>query len=193
MTPHSHQYIKISDVVLLDIMLPENRIKEGLSKSYLRAVANVAGYKVQFLEDDFGIDAIMSSVEERPTGRISSGVNLEIQLKSTTLASVQETESHYAYELKNKNYNDLVQPGLLTPRILVLLILPNEKEDWLTHSVEMLILRNCAYWTYLAGKPGKPIEDSTTTIHINRTRTFCPNSLKEIMETIKTNGDLNGL
>jgi hypothetical protein len=194
MTEANQKYISIRDLTLLDVMLPENNIKEGLSCSYLRAVANVAGYPIQFKETDFGIDATITELLERDSGRtFDSGKNLQIQLKSTTLGKIRETDTEIIYDLSNKTYNDLAYKGVLSPRILVLLVMPEERENWLTHNIEMLILKKCAYWTYLYGLPERQNEASTTAVHINKSRTFCPDSLKAIMDKVSKHGDLNEL
>ena len=196
MTETIQKYISIRNFTLLDIMLPENNIKAGLSCSYLKAVANIAGYPINFKESDtdFGTDATVAELLVRPSGRtFESGKNLLIQLKATTLNHIRETESEIVYDLKNKNYNDLTYADILTPKILVLFIMPNEKEDWLIHHIEMLVLKKCAYWAYLAKKPQTHNETGTTAIHIDKTKIFSPESLKQIMGKVSINGDLYDL
>lgn len=196
MSRFSQNYINIQDLTLFGLMLPENNIKAGLSSSYIRAVANVAGYSISFIdpEADFGIDATVAELGVRNNGRnFDTGRNLQIQLKSTTLGRIRETDTEIIYDLSNKTYNDLVYSGVLTPRILVILVLPDEKEEWLTHSIEMLILKRCAFWTYLCGLPEKENESSTTAVHINKARVFCPETLKRIMEKVSSRGDINDL
>ena len=196
MTETSQKYISIRNFTLLDIMLPENNIKAGLSYSYLKAVANIAGFPINFKEPDtdFGIDATVAELLVRPSGRtFESGKNLLIQLKATTLNHIRETESEIVYDLKNKNYNDLTYADILTPKILVLFVMPNEKEDWLIHHIEMLVLKKCAYWAYLASKPQAHNETGTTAIHIDKTKIFSPESLKQIMGKVSTNGNLYDL
>lgn len=196
MTQTSQNYINIRDLSLSDMMLPENDIKEGLSKAYVKAVANSSGYPINFAEQgaDFGIDATITEVVERIGGRnYDNGLNLQIQIKSTTERNVRTTDNEIIYDLSNKNYNDLVQKEVYSPRILILLVLPDEKEEWLTHSIERLILKKCAYWTYLRGLPEKPNENSTSAVSISKSRTFCPDSLKAIMDKLSSRGDLNEL
>lgn len=188
------EYINLKNLILTDMMLPENNIKEGLSCSYLKAVANIAGYPVEFKSADFGIDAIITELIARDTGRtFESGNNLWIQIKSTVLRNIRETDTEIVYNLANKNYNDLTYSTIYTPRILVLFVMPNDKEEWLTHSMESLMLKKCAYWTYLSNKPVAGREDSTTAVTINKTNTFSPDTLKAIMEKINLRGDLYDL
>jgi len=189
-------YINLRNLTLVDMMLPENSIKAGLSCSYLKAVANIAGFPINFKEPDtdFGIDATIAELLVRPSGRtFESGKNLLIQLKATTLSHIRETDDEIVYDLKNKNYNDLTYADVLTPKILVLFVMPNEKESWLTHHIEMLVLKKCAYWTYLAGKPQAQNETGTTAIHIDKDKIFSPESLKQIMGKVSTNGNLYDL
>jgi hypothetical protein len=189
-------YINLKNLTLVDIMLPENNIKAGLSCSYLKAVANIAGYPVRFTEPDadFGIDATIAELLVRKSGRtFESGKNLLIQLKSTTISHIRENDTEIIYDLRNKNYNDLTYADALTPKILVLFVMPNEKDTWLTHHIEMLVLKKCAYWTYLASKPQAQNEESTTAIHIDKNKIFSPDSLKQIMGKVSTNGNLYDL
>lgn len=55
--------------------------------------------------------------------------------------------------LKRKNYNDLILTDVFAPRILVLVILPVNIEEWVTLSPEQFVLRRCGYWLSLAGQP----------------------------------------
>jgi Domain of unknown function (DUF4365) len=65
-------------------------------------------------------------------------------------------------------------------RILVVLYLPSEPSDWLTHSEEALIARRCAYWASLRGAPPSA-NDVTQTVYIPRKQVLSADALMEIM------------
>lgn len=193
--------LKISQItykfnkIVLDciIMLPDSKRKSGLSKAYIHAICYHAGYKVDYTgEDDFGVDLTIKEVKSRPSGKFSeSGVILNVQLKAT--ANYTETDKEITYELKNKNYNDLADKDVETPIILVILLLSKDESDWLDQNTEQLILKRCAYWCSLKGESQKNNEDSKTTIHIDKSRIFSVENLKNLFEVINSGRDLNEL
>ena len=75
-----------------------------------------------------------------------------------------ETEESIKYALKVKNYNDLIEQNG-DYLVLALLILPQDKEQWVTLTPENLILRRCVYWVNLQGKErSSNLEKVTVTI-----------------------------
>ena len=192
----STNYIYLTSLNPLDklgfFMLPDSNIQEGLSCSYVKAVANMSGYSIEFIKADFGIDALVGEIRVRQDGRTyNNGTFLSIQIKSTY--RFRENQTHIMYDLKNKNYNDLIDTSGITPKILVVLCMPEEKEEWLKHNIEALILKKCAYWTYLGSLPPVADNDSTTVVHIRKDRCFSPENLKVIMNKVQRKEDLNGI
>jgi hypothetical protein len=90
----------------------------------------------------------------------------------------------YAFPLSIKNYNDL-RANTLTPRLLVILNLPGARHGWLSHTVNDLIIRNCAFWLNLKGAPD--VGNTTNiTVHLPAINVFSPDSLKNLMVSVKT-------
>jgi len=80
-------------------------------------------------------------------------------------------------------YDDLRAETTDIPRILVVLFLPQQTSDWLTHSADQLILKRCAFWASLRGAP------STTntfgvTVHLPKEQVFSPDGLKDLFGRI---------
>ena len=125
-------------------MMPENFIKQELSKAYLKAVTSRSGYDLTFTDPDYrGIDGTI----ENPTLR---GVNrVDFQLKSTTVYSCTRTDIEY--DLRVEDHNRLTSEVEI-PRVLVLFIMPDTDQDWLIQSTDELCLRKCAYWVSLMGR-----------------------------------------
>ena len=173
-------------------MLTENDIKEALSRAYVQAICCMGGYNSTDAKD-YGFDFTIKGILQRSSGKCcSSGLNLDIQLKATTNYEINDT--HLKYSLKNKNYNDLAQNmdgG--TKRILVVLLLPNDRQEWLNQDVDSLIIKRCAYWTSLEGLPTKTNEDRPTVIHIPKQKIFSVENLNKIMSQIQLRGYFNDI
>jgi hypothetical protein len=104
-----------------------------------------------------------------------------LQLKSTS-RDIQDDNS-IRYPLKLKNYDDLRMDDFAIPRILVVVLIPETPEDWLTQSETELCIRNCGYWISLRGKP-KTQNTNAVTVAIPRTNQFTVAALQSIMEGI---------
>ena len=150
-----------------------NRESE-LSYAYLHAVAAHAGVNCKIAnrhDDNAGFDAELNIWGTIPGGGQLTEVDIKVQLKAT-IATPTETDEHISYFLKGINqYNDLRCETLATPRILAVLFLPREENQWLQHSNERLVLQKCAYWVSLRGAP-ESTNTSGETIYIPKNQTF---------------------
>lgn len=148
-----------------------NNKKERFSLAYIAAVAASAGFDlVESRVDVDSIDGILISHEGRRP-------RIEFQAKATARDVIgAETVT---FPLPTKNYDEL-RADVIIPRLLILVVLPEREEDWLTHSEDSLILRHCGYWLSLAGQPER--ENATTvTIKIPRDQRFDPMALEALM------------
>jgi hypothetical protein len=132
--------------------LPENALKELLSRGFLRLVASHAGFIVGTDELDFGTDLSLSHVHAYDEGNeriryARSGFTLEVQLKATCERQVERTTDALKYDLRATNYNDIVrrQSGNI-PLVLVLFVLPDDRDTWLALADSELTLRRCGYF-----------------------------------------------
>jgi hypothetical protein len=108
-----------------------------------------------------------------------------VQMKCTSRDILRE--AHLGFPLEIKNYNDLRHPDPLTPCILVVVVVPNDINEWLTHSESDLTLRRCGYWISLRGEPD--ISNSVSvTVNIPRTQVLTPDSLRAMMVRINDGG-----
>ncbi len=152
--------------------------QEGFGDAYLLAVAGVTGCATSLRRpDDDSIDWTLSC-------RLPLRPKLDIQMKTTTIDYDGDT---IPYPLKVKNYNDLIITDILVPRILVLVLLPPQVEEWLTLSQTELILRRCCYWTSLRGQP-RSDNQYTVTVPIPRSNMFTVEALCRMMVQINEGG-----
>ncbi|EGV30946.1 hypothetical protein ThidrDRAFT_2310 [Thiorhodococcus drewsii AZ1] len=157
-----------------------NDRKARFSLAYINAVAAYAGFDV--VEPKVDIDSVdgmlLAHQGRRP--------RLEFQAKATARDLVGDEV--VTFPLPMKNYNDL-RMDVIIPRLLILVVLPECEEDWLSHSEDALIIRHCGYWLSLAGAPER--ENSTSvTVRIPRAQRFTPEMLRTMMSWIEAKGCL---
>jgi hypothetical protein len=156
--------------------------QEALSRAYIQAVASKCGMNCSFREFDYGIDVTLHEITRRGNRYVESGFKLDIQAKSSI--NVIFGETIIKYDTEKKNYNDLRDPNVGTPRILVLLALPELENDWAFFSEDNLVLKKCAYWATLKGLVASP-NQSTVRVSIPRSNCFHAVALLGIMERIR--------
>ena len=155
--------------------------KEGLSVAYVKALASRAGFSTAVPEPDRdSVDVrIMAGGPRRPA--------LDLQLKATTdLAEAQD--GFRRFRLRIKNYNDL-RIETQTPRLLVVLDLPQDEVQWMTITMEELVLRRRAYWVSLQQGYEEVVRQETVTVRIPEGNVFDVATLQTLMERSR-NGDI---
>lgn len=128
------------------------KIKEDLSICYLKTIAAVKGIAVERIEhDEDSVDVIIKKVLNTDKNMQFNSL-MSVQLKSTSSKSQYSiSEKEISYKLKVKNYNDLCMPASM-PSILAVLILPEEKEEWIKWTPDELILKGKMFWLSLQDK-----------------------------------------
>ncbi|MDF5727244.1 MAG: DUF4365 domain-containing protein [Rhizonema sp. PD38] len=158
-----------------------NTQKEDFSYAYVHAVTATAGYSLQTATrrlDDSGIDATITVPGKLNSKRLP---RFDIQIKSTS----QDINKYSSikYRLSIKNYDELREDDPFVPQLLILVLILDDVNDWLSQSEESLCLKQCGYWLSLRGQP--PVDNlSTITVDIKRQNIFSPNALRMIMERI---------
>jgi len=166
-------------------MLPRNHRQEALSRAYVRAVAGHAGLLCNDFDEDFGIDMCLREVDELGRRYFDSGDQLDLQVRSTTRAA--ETAAGIAYDIDVRTYDLLRRERPQCPRILVLLVLPVDEAEWLSHSVESLVLRRCAYWHSLRGAEATTAH-TTIRITLPVANVFSVEAVQNLMRLIRQGG-----
>ncbi len=166
------QNLGVRTLTSQDGLLAENDIKAELSHAYLYALSVGAGYTYQrgAQPDRNSVDAIVESGEEYKP-------KLEFQLKSTSSPNV--SEDGLRFRLGAKNYDDLREFPRICPIILVVLELPQNRDEWLDCDGEGLTMRRRAWWLSLADEP--PIDTQTKTVTLPQSQLLTPDSIKDLM------------
>ena len=150
-------------------------MKERFSFAYIRAIAALAGFYV----DEPQVDR--SSIDGVLRADFGRGPRIEFQAKATSQDILRE--NHLAFPLPIGNYKDLSQDAMI-PRILIVVLMPQEWAQWLYQTSSKLCLRHCAYWLSLKGQP--PVPNTTSvTVHIPVNNIFGSEQLAALMEKVE--------
>jgi hypothetical protein len=169
----------------LDFEMTTEQQKELFSKVYVRALSAAAGYKVSEDDpDDDSVDIRVSSSGARGTTRRPV---FEAQLKANSRNLMGVGGMHYPLNIKN--YDDLRLSDVVTPRILIVVQVPENVAEWLTQGAEQMLLNHHAYWISLRGMPAISASTRTTVILPEENR-LTLESLEEIMRKINANETL---
>ncbi len=160
---------------------------EQFSRAFVSAIAAQAGCNHSTpAVDDHSVDLTLS---KQIDGALWSDPKIGIQLKST-YEKVSFAASTLKYELHSlKNYNDLRKTKLQTPRILVVVYMPEHPEDWIKYQEDGMHLYRNAFWVSLRGKP-EIQNKSSVTIEIPTSQRFSVDALNEMMEKIAKGEEL---
>lgn len=158
-----------------------NDQKEHFSYAYARAISATAAVGVTKPElDDDSIDLVLL---QKATGSVFRSPQLDLQVKCSEVSALSVSKTHIHYPLKLKNYEELRAADVLVPRILLVVLVPDDLTDWLYWTGEELALRRAGYWLSLRGMP--PTNNSTNvTVRIPLANEFSVNQLTEIMQRI---------
>ena len=80
-------------------------------------------------------------------------------------------------------YNDLRDPELAVPRLLVVVVVPTAIDDWIAVSETELVLRHCGYWRSLSGEAATT-NTGTITVEIDRANVFDVEGLTNLMSAV---------
>ncbi len=166
-------------------------IESELSYAYLHAVASAAGVNCVGANrhtDNRGIDATLTCYKQFPDSW-KEEIDLKVQLKAT-IKNIPETDTHFSYFFTGvKQYDFLREETKSQHRLLIVLFLPANHDEWLNVSAEKLVLRNCAYWVSLRNAD---VSGNTTgtTVYIPKEQVLTPDNLLEIFEKLSKNEPL---
>lgn len=164
-------------------MLSQNDKKEEFSLVYVSAVSAMEGFAFEVIRRDRdSVDAVIRSNKKLRNESVINFVNIEVQLKATSVPVISEGILKFVLPLKN--YNDL-RARSTSQRFLIVFVLPPNEADWLSLTTDQLILKKCSYWFSLKGM-GETTNEDSVTINIPEANIFDNNKLKQILTSIST-------
>lgn len=158
-------------------MITKSHRQEGLARAYVQAVAAKAGFGCNPRTVDYGMDLALNQITMVAGSLSESGMALDIQARSSTTAKL--TDEFIIYDIDVRTYDVLRIPHPDVPRLLVLLVLHGNEENWLRLTEEELLLRGAAYWYSVKGEPQSTNRRSIR-LSIPRLQLFTPDALHEM-------------
>ena len=165
-------------------------IKEELSARCIEALANRLGFSTESMKKDYGIDLRIIEIVKRnePNGKTSyfpSNREIKAQLKATTEKQIRVSKGVISYDLRVKNYNDIVYSvNNYRPTYLFLIVMPDDDSKWLEYTPDELILRSRCYWyIHPKGTPESPNID-TQVVQIPENQMIEMTTFYKILEDI---------
>lgn len=151
--------------------------QEHFSGAYIRALCAVTGCGIESTTlDNDKIDYIISS---RVRGKVRTKPKIDIQAKCKMGSPASTDPIPYAVDLAT--YDNLRDPLVSNPRILVVVLVPDDVDGWINQSETGLLFKYCAYWTSLKGQPESETM-ATKTVYLQRRHIFTPDALRDMME-----------
>jgi hypothetical protein len=160
-------------------LLSDNDRKEQLSLAYMHALAAFCGYSWSTPSLD------RDSVDIEVRSRTSRFAGVAFQLKATS--SPDWSAEGLKFQLKAKNHNELVPAAVQTPRLLAVMVLPEDEDDWLRVDNRELVMRRCVWWLSLRGRT--PTEQGSVQVTIPKANSLQPDALRDLIRRSQE-GDL---
>lgn len=173
-------------------LLPPIEIESELSYAYLHAVSSKAGMSCETTGrhvDNMGIDAQIRASEQFSTDSILTDITIDIQLKATTDTPSNRNEKLSYFIRDIKHYDKLRKESITIPRILVVLFLPGDDNEWLQQTEEHLIIKKCAWWVSLKGAKESD-NTSGQTVYLPVNQIFNVDGLRNIMTKLSIQEEL---
>jgi hypothetical protein len=165
--------------------------QEAISQCFLKAIAASADVATNFHPQDINSeDGVLS---KRVTLQNGSSIDVSVSFQLKTVFS--STNYHYdenhnlIYNLKAKNYQDLIL-NATHPRMLAVLVLPSNEEDWVRVSIEELVMKQRMYWVCLTGYPPTTNPESIS-VKLPADHILNSTELLRIMQMAGENGSLS--
>ncbi len=118
------------------------------------AVAAAAGCSLSQPFPDNGIDWHVS--HSAPGHTVDDEVTVKVQLKATYQVAPNPARASFSLHLDNAHLRKLARTPVSVHKILVVMLVPRSRDDWLRAGHDRLDLRHCCYWTNLAGHSVAP-------------------------------------
>ena len=157
-------------------LLSDNDRKEQLSLAYMAALSAHCGFTwaIPNLDRDSVDLTICSGTSRR--------ASVSFQLKSTS--SPRWSKEALSFQLKAKNYNDLVAMTQ-SPRLLAVMVLPKDDRLWLRATEAQLTMRRCVWWLSLRGLP--PTEQGSVQVTIPKANLLTTEALQSLIRRSEEN------
>ncbi len=158
--------------------MDENTQKEEFSYGYLSLLCTVNELTFQRYDralDNRGLDGSIIKV-----GNLNGipEVGIDVQVKCTSREV--EKEEGVKFPLTVKDYDKLRDKNVYRSRILIVVLVPQNVEEWLTTKEDEMTARRCGYWINLKGE--EKVKQQSKTITIPKSNKISLKTLLNILE-----------
>lgn len=150
--------------------------KEQFNVAYVCAMAAQAGlnYATPVVDED-SVDLMLMG--KGYAGKLRNP-QIHLQLKCTSQDLL--SGDFIKFPLPKKNYDDLRSDNVVCPQYLVVLLVPEDHEDWVQHHPECMTLHNRCYWVSIRGYPDSD-NQTKVTVEIPLTQRLTTDELRHLM------------
>lgn len=113
---------------------------------------------------------------------------IDIQAKCR-LGGVPVGSGDISYQLDIATYDNLRDPLVTNPRILVVVFVPTLLGDWMLQDEAQMAMKHCGFWVSLRNAPDVMDQD-TRVVHLPRANRFTPHALQAMMAAVSDGGTL---
>ena len=140
----------------------------------MAAIAASARCELLFPKMDY------NSIDGQILATFGKHPQIGVQLKATADECIQGNDM--VFDVPIKNYDDLRRERVV-PAMLVVLHLPKAEDDWMSHDIDRLSLRNNAYYFNLRGREAST-NSSTVRIRIPVAQRLTRDSLLGLLQHV---------
>lgn len=163
---------------------------EDVSEAYVRALCAVNGYSItKSNHDNDGYDIEVECKGQVASDSLRYSPMVQMQLKASYAKIKEHPDGSITYPLEVKNYKWLIEPRRMTPMILVVFSMHQDRGLWVQHTNDYLKITKRAYWISLRGRADTQ-NAGTINITIPATNILTQDSLREIMLKISKGEEL---
>lgn len=162
----------------------DTEMMESFQEAYVRGVAAAAGCVVYGKpEIDEGVDIVLTHrADVHLIG--DKTAHLEIQMKSSADGPIENGE-YITATLRRSRFDDFRAENITVNKIVVILHMPEDQEEWVTLGDTALSLHHRAYWVNLQGLPAiADPEQKSITVRAPTSQYFDDVALCRMMQRI---------
>jgi hypothetical protein len=160
--------------------MDKNEQKQQLNIAYLHAVASAAGFACQAPGvDDDSVDRTVVARGWLHKKSLLRSPKIDVQLKSTAREPFRAKETSFVFRLNKKNYDEL-RLRALVPRLLVVLLLPRDRRQWIEQDDERMVSRYAAYYVSLTGR-AEAVHRGKVPVELPRKKLLSAENLRRLM------------
>lgn len=162
----------------------ETAAMEILQIGYLHAVASASRCSLADPRPDRRLDWTIHHPSDLHT--VDNEVDLKVALKATSQSRVDPTKPFFSFTMENAHLKYLNFTNPSVHKILIVMCLPRNIDEWIEAAHDYLAIRHCCYWVNLAGVEATGA--NKTNVRVPTHQVFDDKALCAIMQRIGVGG-----